>query len=264
MRKRCPSLVRQYLEKTAKLRRAVRKSGFNMTKVTVTEPLDISVVVPAYNEASRIEQVLRNLRPLAREVVVVDDASTDLTASVAMREGAIVIRNDAQLGYLGAISRGFRAATRPVIVVIDADGEFSADDIPAVAAPVLNGEADLVLGSRERKPRWSESVLNWLASLRVRGDSGTGLRALSRDLALALPMSGKCVCGTSILEPYLLGARIEQRPIRVVPVAKERRVQWKHALQLFYVLRLLVACPRRHDFGADSHPFSQNADHVEE
>ena len=160
-----------------------------MTKVTITEPLDISVVVPAYNEESRIEQVLRNLRPLAREVVVVDDASTDLTASVAMREGAIVIRNDAQLGYLGAISRGFRAATRPVIVVIDADGEFSADDIPAVAAPVLNGEADLVLGSRERKPRWSESVLNWLASLRVRGDSGTGLRALSRDLALALPMS---------------------------------------------------------------------------
>ncbi len=76
-----------------------------MTEVTVTELLDISVVVPAYNEESRIEQVLRNLRRLAREVVVVDDASTDRTASVAMREGAIVIRNDAQLGYLGAISR---------------------------------------------------------------------------------------------------------------------------------------------------------------
>ena len=83
--------------------------SFSMMKVTVTEPLDISIVVPAYNEESRIEQVLRNLRPLAREVVVVDDASADRTASVAMREGAIVIRNDAQLGYLGAIARGFKS-----------------------------------------------------------------------------------------------------------------------------------------------------------
>ncbi len=207
----------------------------------MTELLEISAVVPAYNEESRIGLVLRRLRQIVREVVVVDDASTDQTGLIAAREGAVIIRNDVQLGYLGAVAKGFRAATKAVIVTIDADGEFSPDDIPSVATPVLQGEADLVLGCRDHKPRWSESALNWLANLRVPGDSGTGLRALSRELALALPMKGKCVCGTSILEPYLLGARIEQRPVRVMPIAKKRRVQWKHAIQLFYVLRLLLA-----------------------
>lgn len=208
-------------------------------------PLEITAVVPAHNEESRIAPVLRNLRRQVREVVVIDDASSDATAAIAVREGAVVLRNETQLGYLGSLRKGFRAGTYPVIVVIDADGEFSADDIPAVAAPVLQGKADLVLGSRKRKPRWSESVLNWLANLRVRGDSGTGLRALSRELALALPMKGACVCGASLLEAYLLGARIEQRPVRMIPIAKKRRIQWKHGIQLIYVLRLLAARPRR-------------------
>ena len=157
-----------------------------------------------------------------------------------MREGAIVVRSDVQLGYLGAVAKGFQAAACPVIVLIDADGEFSPNDIPAVAEPVLQGRADLVLGSRNHPPRWSESILNSLANLRVRGDSGTGFRALSRELALALPMQGKCICGTSILEPYLLGARIEQCPVRLIPVGKKRKIQWRHAIQLFYVLRLLA------------------------
>lgn len=210
----------------------------------MAEPLDISVVIPARNEESRIRPVLRSLRALVREVIVVDDASTDATAATAEREGAVVVHNEKQLGYLGALRKGFRAATRPVIAVIDADGEFSVDDIPSIAAPVLHGKADLVLGSRERKPRWSESVLNGLANLRVRGDSGTGLRALSRQLALALPMKGTCVCGASLLEAHLLGARIEQRPVKMIPIAKKRRIQWKHAIQLVYVLRLLLARPR--------------------
>jgi glycosyltransferase involved in cell wall biosynthesis len=208
--------------------------------------LEITAVVPARNEEARIAPVLRNLWLHVREVVVIDDASSDATASIARGEGAVVVQNETQLGYLGSLRKGFRTARYPVIVVIDADGEFSTDDIPAVAAPVLEGKADLVLGSRERKPRWSESALNWLANLRVRGDSGTGLRALSRELALALPMKGTCVCGASLLEAYLLGARIEERPVRMLPIAKRRRVQWRHSIQLFYVLRLLAARPHRH------------------
>jgi glycosyltransferase involved in cell wall biosynthesis len=207
---------------------------------------DISVVVPAHNEERRIAQVLRELDGLAREVVVVDDASTDATATVAGTQGALVIRHQRQTGYLGAIATGIRAASCPVVVLIDADGEYDPADIPTIAAPVLKGEADLVLGARPRKPRWSEAVLNWLANLRVPGDSGTGLRAISRKLALTVPMTGKCVCGTSLLEPYLLGARIEQRPIQLRPVNKKRRAQWKHFVQLFYVLRLLIARRQRH------------------
>ncbi len=211
----------------------------------------ISVVVPAHNEERRIAQVLRELEGLAREVVVVDDASADATSTVAGTQGALVIRHERQTGYLGAVATGIRAASCPVVVLIDADGEYDPADIPTIAAPVLKGEADLVLGARPRKPRWSEAVLNWLTNLRVPGDSGTGLRALSRQLALTLPMTGKCVCGTSLLEPYLLGARIEQRPVRLRAVNKKRRAQWKHCLQLFYVLRLLIARRQRHDFSVE-------------
>jgi glycosyltransferase involved in cell wall biosynthesis len=209
-------------------------------------PIRVSVVIPAYNEQARIAAVLRNVKPLVSEIVVVDDGSTDATAEVAAGEGAVVIRNSTNVGYLETVRRGFRASTQAVVVTIDGDGEFAAEDILVVAEPVLRGEADLVLGSRKRKPRWSEAVLNWLANLRVRGDSGTGLRALSRELALALPMRGQCICGSSLLEANLLGARITERPVELRSTAKKRRTDWRHALQLFYVLRLLLTPRQRH------------------
>jgi glycosyltransferase involved in cell wall biosynthesis len=202
---------------------------------------EISIVVPAYQEETRICQVIRNLRQYSKEIIVVDDGSTDRTGDVARTEGATVIRKEVRQGYLEALRTGFRQATGRVIVTFDADGEFYAADVPKVAAPVLKGEADLVLGARDESSRWSEAVLNWLANLRVRGDSGTGLRALSRQLALVLPLTGKCVCGTSTLEAYQLGARVVERPITTLPVNKPRAWRWAHAIQLYYVLRLLAA-----------------------
>ncbi len=202
--------------------------------------MPISVIVPAYQEEERIGPVLRQLRPYAQEIVVVDDASTDRTADVARAEGAAVISKRQRQGYLEALRTGFHHASCEVLVTCDADGEFYAADLARVAAPVLRGEADLVLGRRQHAPRWSEAVLTWIANLRCRGDSGSGLRALSKPLALALPMSGKCTCGTSVLEAHLLGARIVEVDIELRPVSKGRSIHWFHAIQLWYVLRLLL------------------------
>jgi glycosyltransferase involved in cell wall biosynthesis len=202
--------------------------------------VEVSVVIPAYNEATRIGPVVNAALQYADEVLVVDDGSSDETGQMAEAAGAWVVRQ-ANAGYIAAVKRGFREARGQVVVTMDADGEHRAEDIPRLAAPILSGEADLVLGARAHIARASERFLNWLANRRVRvRDSGTGFRALRRDLALQLQLEGRCICGVSVLEPASLGARIVEVPIELTGVEKPRRVAWYHILQLFYVLRWLV------------------------
>ena len=207
----------------------------------------ISVVIPARNEASRISQTVRLARRYADEVIVVDDGSTDGTAFVAEKAGARVIRRATGQGYITAIRRGFRDAQGEVVVTLDADGEHCPKDIPRLVAPILSGEADLVLGARAHIPRLSERFLNWLTRLRVKEvhDTGTGFRALRRDLALQLQLYGRCICGISVLEPVALGARVVEVPIELSHTDKPRRIAWFHLLQVWYVLRWLVKARRR-------------------
>lgn len=200
----------------------------------------ISVVMPAYNEASRIEETVRGARRYAGEVIVVDDGSTDATVAVAEAAGARVVRQH-HGGYIAAIKRGFREAEGDVVVTMDADGEHRAEDIPRLVQPILDDEADLVLGVREEIARPSERFLNWLTRFRVDvSDSGTGFRALRRELALKLELDGRCICGISVLEPAALGARMEEVEIELAKTDKPRGVTWYHVAQLFYVLRWLV------------------------
>lgn len=201
---------------------------------------DISVIIPAYNEALRIGAVVCDAAEYADEVLVVDDGSDDDTAVVAEAAGARVIRQE-NAGYIAAIKRGFREARGDIVVTMDADGEHRAEDIPRLVAPILENEADLVLGVRSYIPRPSERFLNWLTNLKVRvRDSGTGFRALRRALALKLELNGCCICGISVLEPAALGARIAEVSIELREVDKPRRIAWFHVPQMWFVLRWLV------------------------
>ena len=201
----------------------------------------LSVIIPAYNEAARIAPVVHAALPYADEVLVVDDGSTDRTAQVAEAAGARVIYQP-NGGYIAAIKHGFREAEGEVVATMDADGEHRPEDIPRLAAPILSGEADLVLGGRSHIARISERFLNRLTRLRVKGvsDTGTGLRAMRRDLALQLRLEGRCICGVSVLEAAALGARITEVPIQLTGIEKSRRVAWYHGPQLFHVLRWLA------------------------
>jgi len=117
--------------------------------------LKVSVVIPCFNERQTIEQIVRAVRsaPVGElEIIVVDDHSTDGTADVLKEKLAPVvdriIYQPANRGKGAAVRAGFAVATGEIILVQDADLEYSPSDYPALLDPILSGNADVVFGSR--------------------------------------------------------------------------------------------------------------------
>jgi len=109
----------------------------------------ISVVIPAYNEEKAIGEVVRGVPDgIVHEIIVVDNASTDDTAGQAELAGARVVR-ETRRGYGAACLAGAEAAGDPdIIVFLDGDRSDNPDQIEVIAGPVINDQADLVIGSR--------------------------------------------------------------------------------------------------------------------
>jgi glycosyltransferase involved in cell wall biosynthesis len=209
-------------------------SGENRNGCTTT------ALIPAYNEAERIEKTVQSVDKHVDTTLVVDDASTDDTGARARAAGATVLTQSNNQGYIAAIKRGFRAADTDIVVTIDADGEFPPDRIPHLVRPVCEGEADMVQGHRAEIVRPSEQFLTWIAGWGGPvGDSGTGLRALRTDLAQTLTLDGKCICGIFSLEVLGRGGKIQEVPVRLNEIDKPRGIAWYHGKQFFYVVQAL-------------------------
>jgi glycosyltransferase involved in cell wall biosynthesis len=118
--------------------------------------MDVSIIVPAYNEEDTIAAVLRALLralPDVYEVIVVDDGSTDTTAAVvqsfSQTEARVrIIQLSQNQGKTAAVKAGFAASTGNIVLVQDADLEYDPQDIPSLLEPILAGKADVVYGSR--------------------------------------------------------------------------------------------------------------------
>lgn len=200
---------------------------------------DVTVLVPAFNEAGRIGDTVEELTG-TYAVLVVDDGSTDGTADEAAAAGARVLEQPSNRGYIAALKRGFHAADTDIVVTFDADGEHRPGVIPRLVEPIRLDEADLVLGGRETIPRPSERLLNRLARTRLAvTDTGTGLRAVRRSLAVTLELDTACTCGTLALEAAAKGARVREVPADTRPVGKPRGIAWQHVRQIYHVVRHL-------------------------
>jgi glycosyltransferase involved in cell wall biosynthesis len=123
-------------------------------------PPPVSVIIPALNEAESIGHVVRSMPwELIAECIVVDNGSTDGTAAIAREAGARVITTPR--GYGAACKTGADAAlaTSTVLVFMDGDGSDIIEDLPRLVDPILNDEADFVIGSRNRGQREPGSML---------------------------------------------------------------------------------------------------------
>src|SRR5256885_14743117 len=130
--------------------------------------LRVAVVIPAFQAERTIRDVVARTRaavPTA-QIIIVDDGSTDDTARAA---ADFVIGHDANLGKGAALRDGIDEAMRhgaTAIVTVDADGQHPPEQIPSLLAPIASGQADIVLGSRERCPAMpvGRRVTNWLSA----------------------------------------------------------------------------------------------------
>ncbi|HEV2750137.1 MAG TPA: glycosyltransferase family 2 protein [Gemmatimonadales bacterium] len=160
----------------------------------------VAVVIPAYQAAATITEVVTRTRRAVPDAIVylVDDGSTDGTGERGRGKGATVLTHPRNCGKGAALETGITAALQDgasVIVTLDGDGQHPPEEIPRLAAAVALGGADLVLGARVRTGAmpWGRRCTNWLSATlasRIGGvtvpDAQTGFRALSRGIAEAI------------------------------------------------------------------------------
>ena len=193
----------------------------------------LSLIIPALNEEESLPFVLSELPwSSLHEVIVVDNGSQDRTAEVAASHGALVV-HEPQLGYGAACLAGVLAAPEAdILIFLDADGSFDAQEIALLIDPIERGEAELVLGSRLAGRREPGAMPlhgvfgNWLVAMaisRLAGISLTDLgpfRAIKRDTLQRLRMEERTYGWPSEM---IVKAVQHGVPIREVPVRYRRR-----------------------------------------
>ncbi len=191
----------------------------------------VSVVIPTHNEAAAIERVLADLpSDLTTEVIVVDCNSNDRTPDIAARMGARVIQ-EPRRGYGRACLTGLAAANSPdVIVFLDGDYSDRPSELPILLAPIIEGRADITLGSRVQKKNsgalpWHQAFGNRLAAFLIGrlyglkindlGPFRAGRADVLRALALEETTYGWAV--EMILKAALAGYRVVEVPVSYHP-----------------------------------------------
>ncbi|MFH1444917.1 MAG: glycosyltransferase family 2 protein [Nanoarchaeota archaeon] len=189
--------------------------------------------IPAYNEESKIGEVVKGCFKYCKEVVVIDDGSKDATAKVAKKAGAKVFRNNPNMGVGYTVRRCYEEALKlnpDIIVNLDGDGQHNPDEIPAMIAPLLKENIDFVIGSRRLGKNAETSFIrnygnkyfSFLISLMIKQritDSQSGYRAIKADKLKKLDLREKY---TNRQEMIVL-ARKKGIKMKEIPIFVEKR-----------------------------------------
>ena len=216
----------------------------------------ISVLIPALNEQETIREVIDRLLALepAVEIVVIDDGSSDLTPEILKDyEGRIVIVTRPTPGGKGAaIRHGLERASGEVVIIQDADLEYSPEQIQALAEPILNGKASVVYGTRFQHGMPAgmavpNKIVNKLLAFAVRllykqkiTDEATCYKVFktSHLKSMELECTGFEFCPEVTAKASRMGLRIIELPIDYVPRGKAagKKIRWTDAPIAFWTL----------------------------
>jgi len=220
----------------------------------------VIVAIPCFNEARFIGSVVARARKFADEVIVIDDGSDDDSAEIAQMAGAIVYQHSHNQGYGAAIisclEKG-RKHSAGILVTMDGDGQHDPRDVRSLVQPIVNGEADVVIGSRfmdreSRAPLYRRIGQRALTSITNIGsgqkisDSQSGCRAYSREALdkLNLAESGMAVSSEMQFALSQSGLKVAEVPIDVSYDLESKRNPFGHGMNV--MVRIMVLFILRH------------------
>ena len=192
--------------------------------------MKLIIGIPAFNEEKNIASIITKLMGITDTIIVCNDGSSDLTSKIAEKMGAVVINHEKNLGYGGAIRSIFFKAKEmdgDILVTFDADGQHRVEDIKTVIEPVINQEADLVIGSRfldeseKEVPQYRKvgiKVITKITNVSIKKqltDSQSGFRAYSKQVINELNPSE---LGMGISTEILIKASSKNFKILEVPI----------------------------------------------
>lgn len=192
--------------------------------------MKVSCVIPAYNEASKIKLVIAKVTPLVDELIVVDDCSRDNTFNLIKETGAIALHHPINRGQGAALQTGDDYALNhgaDIIVHFDADDQFKAEEIASLVAPIKEGRADAVFGSRflgsANFPFTKRFIIMPLARFINRlfgikmSDPQSGFRAMNKETLSQIKIEnrGMAHCSEILYKVVKTKAKIIEVPITV-------------------------------------------------
>ncbi|KPJ63203.1 MAG: glycosyl transferase [Planctomycetes bacterium DG_23] len=219
--------------------------------------MKLSVVIPAYNEEKTVAEIIRRVQavPLDKEIIVVDDGSTDRTVEIlkeiASTPGVKVIFQERNLGKGAALRRGFAEATGEVIVVQDADLEYDPREFPRLLEPIQKGQARIVYGSRTLGKNPFSYLRYWLGGLFLSKltnilfgskitDEPTCYKMFRREVLqeIGLKCKGFEFCPEFTAKVLRRGEKILEVPIAYRPRRMEegKKIRWRDGLIAAYTL----------------------------
>ena len=194
--------------------------------------MNITIGIPAFNEEKNIGKVIVTLKKITNDIIVCDDGSSDLTREIAEGLGAKVISHTRNMGYGEAIKSIFNEAKKKeadILVTFDADGQHRPEDIMSLTKPIIDQQAEVVIGSRFLKnetnmPKYRKigvKVLTKVTNMSIKEnltDSQSGLRAYQKKVLqnISLTDSGMGISTEILIKSHQKEFRIVEVPIQIL------------------------------------------------